>query len=56
VNEEMETVNFIDETEMSALVCGASVESIEGDFLIEASMDNWPPLRRFEGCTHIPSE
>lgn len=41
---------------MSALVCGASVESSEGDFMIEASMDNWPPSRRAEGCTYIPSE
>jgi hypothetical protein len=41
---------------VSALVCGASVESSEGDFMIEASMDNWPPSRRAEGCTYIPSE
>jgi len=37
VNEELETVNYIDETERSALVCGASVESNELDFMIEAS-------------------
>jgi hypothetical protein len=30
---------------VSSLVCGASVESNEGDFMIEASMDNWPPSR-----------
>jgi hypothetical protein len=36
VNEELETVNFQDETEMSALVFGAVVSN-EGDFMIEAS-------------------